>query len=128
MKYSVYLPGSGEILRSGEATTEEGALMQARTGEAVLLNFELDDRYFHVEDGQPAMRTEIECADHFEIAADGKDEVVIVLPQGTEIRFEGTSTPDQGDLVFTSDKPGVYVIELVPPFPFQPKEVTIHAN
>lgn len=56
MKWTVYDPQSGAILRSGQSHDEAAALAQGRAGEAVLLGEELRDDLFVIIDGQAVDR------------------------------------------------------------------------
>lgn len=63
--------------------------------------------------------------------ADGLDEIVIDLPDGTKVTIEGQTVTVEGGvgLVITTDMPGVIDIQIEPPFPYQSVtvEITAHA-
>ncbi len=130
MDFTVYDPINGRILRFGSAGDEERCLAQAIEGERVLVGLAGDDvtRFVDPQTLELADRPELKIEREYKIDRSRFEEVAIVLPEGTEIIFEGVSHPAQNELIFTTQKPGRFVFRLTAPFPYQEKEITIHAD
>lgn len=130
MDFTVYDPINGRILRAGSAGDEERCLAQALKGERVLVGLAGNDvtRYVDPATLELTERPELKVESEYRIDRARLEEVAIALPKDTEIIFEGASHPAQSELIFTTQKPGRFVFMLIAPFPYQEKEITIHAD
>lgn len=125
--------GEGRILRYGLAPDEAAAFQQANApGETVMLlpeDAEVSDETHYVQDGELIERPQL-VFDKTEILADGADAATLAsLPDPCTVLVDGDPHEITGGRIeMVTTMPGVYVIEIEDPFPYQPFRAEVTAN
>lgn len=128
-----YLPDSGRVIVWG-ACPDHSLADQAIRG-SVVLPIELDppeapwgDTHM-VQDGELVERPQL-VFDKTEIIADGQDSATLTnLPDPCTVLVDGDAHEITGGRIeMVTTMPGVYVIEIEDPFPYQPFRAEVTAN
>lgn len=134
---------TGRIMWKVFVPMHEAGNQSERGSEQYVVEGIYDANTTYFVEGAPVDRPVLFEATEFTIKADGLDEAVLKLPEGTlvcqierradprypeRIRDYRVAVEVDGSLEFSAAKPGTYSFDVEPPFPYQKQRVTITAK
>lgn len=125
VEVSVVDLSTGEVLRSGRVPAID-SLWQADPGQMVVEGAHNDETHFY--DHAIAARASRPVADVEDVVvpADGKTRLIAKVPKGSKVRLDGVDMGvTDGKIEFVATEEGESVIEVIPPFPFQPATIKV---
>ena len=130
--YVVYEPASGRIIRSGYASTPEGAALQAQPGEAFAEGVCVSDvnQYVLVIEGVASVAERPALLVVSPVALPvGETPVPITppLPTGTHVLVLGgpAARSEAGEALHLPAEPGAWLYDVTPPFPWRAARVAV---
>lgn len=134
---------SGRIMWSVAVPMNEAGNQAARGKEQYVVEGKFDPNTTYFVKGAPENRPLLFEVTEYAIKADGLNEVVLLIPDGS-VTIQVTDRRDprfperagehrviveiDGSLEFSAAKPGTYSFDVEPPFPYQKQRVTITAK
>jgi hypothetical protein len=130
MYYAVH--NNGQIIKTGFCSDPgQIAFQVVPDGCELVTSPELVDDFQHqIVGGAVVDRPLLAAPDKSTIVSDDLDAATFAVPIGTLVRVDGKPCGEvlDGTLEFATPWPGVFRIELEPPFPYQSASFTVIAN
>lgn len=130
VRYMVYEPGTGRILRSGMCP-QNMVEQQAQDDEIAVESEDdgIDDSLQYVVDGEIVMRPTLPGFDKTTITADGEDAATMIVPIGSHVEIVGVASGvcEDGEVEITADLPDTYTVRITNCWPYLDGEFVIQA-